>query len=463
MNEPIPAHRIRARFARALSDMYRQEVPKYGTLVDLVRRINADTLETRPELREQLDLGGDLQRLTEERHGAIRLGLPDELHSMRRLFAVMGMQPVAYYDLSEAGIPVHSTAFRPLGIDELNANPFRIFTSLLRLDLIADEALRARARQLLEQRRIFTPRVLELIETAEDRGGLDEAQAEEFVREALQTFRWHREATVDHATYRRFLDTHRLVADIVCFKGPHINHLTPRTLDIDRVQREMPDAGLDPKTILEGPPPRQHPILLRQTSFKALQEAVVFSDGTSGEHRARFGEIEQRGMALTQKGRALYDKLLEAVRREAPDAVQRPQHYYSVLEQVFRAFPDDLDTLRRERLAFFRYHPGETPAGADTLDGLVAEGALRITPITYEDFLPVSAAGIFQSNLDERETQAIHRSPNQQAFERDLGCPVNTEFEHYAGIQRASLQQSLQALGLEPAVADSLLNTLPAA
>ena len=464
MKACLPPHRIRARFARALSAMYRQEVPKYGKLVELVRRINAETLEARPELREQLDLGGDLQRLTEERHGAIRLGLPSELGTMRRLFAVMGMLPVGYYDLSEAGIPVHSTAFRPLDIDELNANPFRIFTSLLRLDLIADHDLREQARRLLDRRNIFTPRLLELIDLAERQGGLDEAESGEFVTEALHSFRWHREATVDHASYQRFLATHRLVADIVCFKGPHINHLTPRTLDIDRVQREMPAAGLDPKTILEGPPPRRHPILLRQTSFKALQEPVRFSDGAAGEHRARFGEIEQRGMALTPKGRALYDELLDRVRQAVPDAVTDPGRYYRTLQQLFAEFPDDLDSLRHRDLAYFRYHPGPEPATAsDSLDGLLAAGALRITPITYEDFLPVSAAGIFQSNLDERESQAIRRSPNQQAFEQALGCPVNSEFAHYAAIQRASLEQSLQRLGVDARRREALLQTLTGA
>jgi uncharacterized glyoxalase superfamily metalloenzyme YdcJ len=39
------------------------------------------------------------------------------------------------------------------------------------------------------------------------------------------------------------------------------------------------------------------PILLRQTSFKALTEGVRFvgDDGAPGHHTARFGEIEQRG------------------------------------------------------------------------------------------------------------------------------------------------------------------------
>ena len=52
------------------------------------------------------------------------------------------------------------------------------------------------------------------------------------------------------------------------------------------------------------------PILLRQTSFKALEEPVLFAGEHKGTHTARFGEIEQRGVALTPKGRELYDRLL---------------------------------------------------------------------------------------------------------------------------------------------------------
>jgi uncharacterized glyoxalase superfamily metalloenzyme YdcJ len=48
---------------------------------------------------------------------------------MRRLFAVMGMAPVGYYDLSVAGVPVHSTTFRPVTDAALAYNPFRVFTS----------------------------------------------------------------------------------------------------------------------------------------------------------------------------------------------------------------------------------------------------------------------------------------------------------------------------------------------
>ena len=99
-----------------------------------------------------------MDRISEERHGAIRVGTPAELAMLRRVFAVMGMYPVGYYDLSEAGVPVHSTAFRPVGDAALKINPFRVFTSLLRLDLIADTQLREEARKTLQARQIFSPR-----------------------------------------------------------------------------------------------------------------------------------------------------------------------------------------------------------------------------------------------------------------------------------------------------------------
>ena len=59
------------------------------------------------------------------------------------------------------------------------------------------------------------------------------------------------------------------------------------------------------------------PILLRQTSFRALDEQRTFRqpDGTLGEGtlRVRFGEVEQRGIALTEKGREIYDAMLAEV------------------------------------------------------------------------------------------------------------------------------------------------------
>lgn len=453
----VSADEIRSRFSRLMSDMYREEVPQYGTLVELVSDVNQAVLAQDQRLLDTLNRTHELDRLGVERHGAIRLGKAEELFTMRRIFAVMGMSPVGYYDLSVAGVPVHSTCFRPVTDEALAKNPFRVFTSLLRLELIAQPDARALAAGILAKRSIFTPRALALVAQFEHQQGLTSAQADEFVAQVRETFRWHREATVDQATYDRLHDAHRLIADVVCFKGPHINHLTPRTLDIDRVQAQMPSRGITPKDVVEGPPPRAVPILLRQTSFKALAETVAFAgqgELASGTHTARFGEIEQRGAALTPKGRALYDALLQQV-RDIGSAGNAGPDYTDRLAAAFQAFPDDLDALRQQGLAYFRYTL--TPAGLQAVaqgqaeqdwEALIVDGLVAADPLTYEDFLPVSAAGIFQSNLGGTEQKSYSANAAKAAFEDSLGAQVQDEFALYEQAQARSLAAVLEQLSL---------------
>ncbi|KAF4468769.1 DUF1338 domain [Fusarium albosuccineum] len=324
VKETVSPDAIRAMFASALSDMYRHEVPQYGTLLKLVSDINH---QRDPNLQHRVEV---------ERHGAIRLGTASELATMRRLFSVMGMHPVGYYDLTVASLPVHATCFRPLTKEALAYNPFRVFTSLLRLELIQDQELRSQAAEILSKRNIFTTRYIEAAQT------------------------------------------------------------------------EMLRYGLHAKDAIEGPPPRSFPILLRQTSFLALDEAIAFSEGaeTGGSHKARFGEIEQRGMALTPKGRRLYDDLInewrEATAKLSPGA--KPESKEDLLAKVFTKFPDNLESLRREELAYFTYKLTSNASKLSTvssIDELIDAGAIELEPITYEDFLPVSAAGIFHSNLGD--------------------------------------------------------------
>lgn len=87
--------------------------------------------------------------------------------------------------------------------------------------------------------------------------------------------------------------------------------------------------------------------------------------------RVRFGEVEARRVALTRKGRERYDA---AMATSDPAAVW------------YEYFPASDDEMASQGLAYYR---GGDPS----------------KPIVYEDFLPVSAAGIFRSNLDA-ETQA---------------------------------------------------------
>ncbi|POA42924.1 DUF1338 domain-containing protein [Pseudomonas sp. MPR-ANC1] len=449
---------IRQRFSKAMSDMYREEVPLYGALMELVEQTNRDVLSRQPDIARQLDRTGEIERLDMERHGAIRVGTATELATLARLFAVMGMQPVGYYDLTPAGVPVHSTAFRALHEEALQVSPFRVFTSLLRLELIEDPELRGFAESVLAKRSIFTPAALRLIAQAETAGGLTEAEAAEFVLQALETFRWHHSATVTAAQYQTLSAQHRLIADVVAFKGPHINHLTPRTLDIDAVQQQMPAHGITPKAVIEGPPRRQCPILLRQTSFKALDEPIAFTDQseTRGSHSARFGEIEQRGAALTPKGRALYDRLLNAARDELGDFPNEGNaaRYNALMTQHFGEFPDSVEGMRAQELAYFRYFVTEKGVAAGSLgdaslEDLLRDGYVKAEPLVYEDFLPVSAAGIFQSNLGDAAQTHYGEHSNREAFEQALGRSTIDELGLYAETQQRSLKECADILGLK--------------
>ncbi|QXH78285.1 2-oxoadipate dioxygenase/decarboxylase HglS [Pseudomonas salmasensis] len=445
---------IRKGFSKAMSDMYRDEVPLYGALLELVAETNARVLDSEPALAHHLQRTGEIQRLDMERHGAIRLGTAAELATISRLFAVMGMQPVGYYDLTPAGVPVHSTAFRAVHEHALQTSPFRVFTSLLRLELIENPDLRAFAESALAKRSIFTAEALALIEQAETQGGLNASDAEAFIRQALETFRWHHTATVTSAQYQQLSDQHRLIADVVAFKGPHINHLTPRILDIDQVQAAMPGKGITPKAVIEGPPRRQCPILLRQTSFKALDEPIAFTDA-HGSHSARFGEIEQRGVALTPKGRALYDQLLNAARDElgAFPTEANAERYVQLMEQHFHAFPDNYPQMREQGLAYFRYFVTDRGLEARrqidqprTLEGLVNAGHVAVEPLVYEDFLPVSAAGIFQSNLGDGAQSHYAGNSNRTAFEQALGRRTIDELQLYEQTQQRSMDICVETL-----------------
>ena len=481
----VPQFEIREKFSRAMSDMYKKEVPLYGDLLEIVRGINREFMAQNPGLEDEL---GSLDRVSEERHGAIRLGKPEELAVMARLFNVMGMVPVGYYDLSVANLPVHSTAFRPIDKDELARNPFRVFTSLLRMDLLDDET-RRQAEESLRDRDIFTPGVRELIRIHEAEGGLTPQQADDFIREALETFRWHSEARVSQEQYETFLKISSLLADIASFKGPHINHLTPRVLDIIALHEKMQEMGIETIPEVQGPP-AGWPILLQQTSFRALVETTRFPDGkggfVEGRHRARFGEIEQRHTALKPKGMEIYDRLTAKGKEQGAELKKQGEEVYRARYQEMLAgifdseFPARTnEELRRQDLGYFTYELTEkgrtdtaalkearatwrqeaTSGGGDAstrnrsgldsqtreiLDSLISSGFVRAVPVTYEDFLPVSAAGIFKSNLDERSGLIESgQSSNRALLEEALGKPVGDYHALYREQEEESIRQVL--------------------
>lgn len=204
----------------------------------------------------------------------------------------------------------------------------------------------------------------------------------------------------------------------MAFSGPHINHLAPRTLDIDALQAAGVQHGIPMKDVIESPPRSKCPILLRQTSFKAFQEKVCFIKGemlVQGSHTARIGEVEQRGAALTTKGRMIYDELITEAAGLPVTAAD--EETYS---RIFERFADDWEEMRSQDLCWFRDYVVdgsvsdlEILKGKDhSVEDLIRLGAVKYEPFVYEDLLPLSAAGILQSNLNTCEKGSKGSSSN---------------------------------------------------
>ncbi|GAA4962186.1 2-oxoadipate dioxygenase/decarboxylase [Kineococcus glutinatus] len=467
----VPRWALRAAFARSLSAMYGREVPAYTTLVQVATEVNADVLRSRGAAAERL---GSAARVTAERHGAIRVGTREELRQVAAVFAGFGMHPVGFYDLRDASassVPVVSTAFRPLEVEELARNPFRVFTSVLVADdrRFFDADLQTRLEAFLARRTLFPPRLLELAARAEAAGELPAGEAAEYLRLATAAFELSPEP-VDRAWYAELSRVSAVAADIGGVASTHVNHLTPRVLDIDELYRRMSERGIEMIDEIQGPPRWDGPdVLLRQTSFRALSEPRRFreADGsvTTGALRVRFGEVEARGIALTAAGRAAHDEAVAEVDRRLaaePGGVRA-----DVAARVWaERLPRSEDELDRRGFGVFTYRllPGARGAadpGASVHD-LVRAGLVVRDPVVYEDFLPRSAAGIFRSNLTDEGTKdtALAGSARDEAWMAEvLQRPVTDPVAHCAQQRHASLRALAAQLRLDATTLDPTPST----
>ncbi len=273
------------------------------------------------------------------------------------------------------------------------------------------------------------------------------------------------------------------------FMRLHFKHLSEAELDsygqgklgrgevsrqVDRLVERLHDADLDLsglkhagfKESTEGPS-EDTPVLLRQDAYKALTESVRFkeTDGSTIDavHTARFGEAEQRFYATTPSGRDLYDRCLanaEAEKEGDPGLITRDfAACEAMYAKAFVPFPKTLAELLEQKLVFGRYSP--TPAGRVAADRnaigttdineLVRLGFVRFEGLRYEDFLPVSAAGIFASNLNQygtRSTAATKPVYTEAMLEEVMGKPIIDSTTVYGGMHAEGLRRTYSELGL---------------
>ena len=543
-----------------LSNMFGKEVPLYDKALLVNKECNKAVCALLGQMYSGFTISEEqLDKTSGERHGAIRIGRPDEYRWIARFFAQFAMEPHNFYDMANVGAksqPIIATAFRSAHNPE-----HRVFSSLLLTDYF-DEKTKARIEAVLAQRTVFSDKAKQLIEKGEKQGGLDWNDANDLIREGTERiFKWTGKAR-DHSLYKELCDAgFKIAADIACFQAHHLNHLTPNTFWIDlytaamklclgempeaefrrraekaltrlttfadrdymklhfkHLSREQVEAYPSARPAADAPaklaealtkrllqsdlqlktykhagfkdftegPSWDTPVLLRQDAYKALTEPVTFTnpDGTMTEtvHTARFGEIEQRFYATTKKGRDLYDACLTAgdAQRDKNPGVAKTNfdQYESEYMAAYKPFPKTLRELVDQGLIYGRYvatAKGIAAKGSiatTDLQQLIALGFVQVEGLRYEDFLPVSAAGIFASNLSQygtKTTAAEKPKYTKARLEEVIGRRVIETDEAYAGMEAASKLDTYTALGLvgklgagEKAALEKLAQNVPA-
>ena len=532
---------MQKRLFAELSQMFGLEVPLYAKSL-LVNRCCNETICALLAARfpDFKLTAAQQEQMSGERHGAIRIGRPDEYRWVGRFFAAFGLEPHNYYDLTKLGAksqPIIATAFRS------RRNPeHRIFCSLLMTDYFAP-ATRVRLEAQLATREIFSAQAKALIEQQEHQGGLTADEATQLIQEGVQRiFKWTGRACHYELYQELCAAGFKIAADIVCFESHHLNHLTPNTLWLDlytaamrhclgelsatdfraraavvlarvaaradhdylrlhfrhlvdeeiagwksrlvpaatlaalgdklaeRLQAadlklaDWPHAGFKENT--EGPA-EDTPVLLRQDAYRALTEPVLFTEPAGAQisavHTARVGEIEQRFYATTPAGRSRYDACLTAAEAARSALPRGARADFTAADKVYAApfavFPKTLSALLEEKLVYGYYRvtaAGRRAAQAGALKimpwpELIRSGYVVVDGLRYEDFLPVSAAGIFASNLKEGGTSSTAAKPvvyPQSRLEAILGRKIIDTTLTYAGLAAESQQQVLTALGL---------------
>jgi uncharacterized glyoxalase superfamily metalloenzyme YdcJ len=215
-----------------LSRMFGQEVPLYDKSLLVNKACNQTVCALLRQKYHGFEISeAQLEKTSGERHGAIRIGKPEEYRWIAKYFAAFGLRPHNFYDMTNLGgksQPVIATAFRsPLHPEH------RVFTSLLMTDYF-DPDTKQRIESLLAPRAVFSARAQELTLKSERAGGLGWDDARALIYEGTtRIFKWTGKAR-DHRLYQELSQAgFKIAADIACFEEHHLNHLTPNTLCMD--------------------------------------------------------------------------------------------------------------------------------------------------------------------------------------------------------------------------------------
>ena len=327
----VSSTELRARFAARLSHLYGAEVPAYTTLVEVSQEVNQRVVAREGAEAERL---GSIDRVTAERHGAIRVGTPRGAGPGGPGVRRPGHVPVRVLRPARRG-----TGTGPRRLDRLPSRGTGTSwprtrsgcsprCSSPRTGGSSTPTWSGGCRASWPPASCSPPSCSPWPTSPSSTGSCPPTTRTGTSSWPPRSFALSTDP-VDRAWYTELERVSGVAADIGGVTSTHVNHLTPRVLDIDDLYASMQARGIEMIDEIQGPPRWDGPdVLLRQTSFRALAEPRTFRDpdGTlsQGSLRVRFGEVEARGIALTPAGRDRFDELV-ADGRPPPGRRSRPQ------------------------------------------------------------------------------------------------------------------------------------------
>lgn len=436
---------IRAEIVRKLLERFQAALPLYKDMMSVAHDVNNAAGEA------------EAQRLGKVMHAAIRCASSGELQQICDMFAVMGNEPVNYYDLREK-VSVESTAFRPVSSEEIGRNGFRVFCSMLSMECIAEEH-REFVQGIIARRNLFDAELTSLIRLSNEQGGLDSDQAARFVDKCVDLFTRPEEALVSLEEYTKLRDINKVAAQILISNSLAFNHLTPSVASVPQAHEEMQKRGIRSIPVWQGPVGKD--VILRQVSCLAPPVVLKFPNGdgsfTSAEYQETFVEFEERLQALTGQGRLKFEAMFADGKQRLTLSENDPgyaEHYYEVMRQSLADFPSEPSELYSQGLAYFQYEVADDSVASPgmTFAKAVEVGAVRLVAQQYEDFFGPAATNIFNSNigLEGVSNVGIAKPDSQSSFERLLGQEVVDMYDYYDAIELKSRETVAAQLGIDP-------------
>ena len=409
-------------------------MPIYREMMAIAREINSRAGES------------EAKRLGKIMHAAIRCASDEELRTIVDIFALMGSQPVNYYDLRER-VSVESTAFRPMSPEELQQNGFRVFCSRLSLDCIPAEH-QSFLEEMIARRHVFSDDFLKLIRIGKQQGGFDESQADHFVESCVNVFSRPEEALISIDEFEKLRSINKVACQILVSNALAFNHLTPSVASVPEAHEEMQARGIKTIPVWQGPVGLD--IVLRQTSCLAPAITLKFpnGDGTfvEADYQETFVEFEERLQAPTPQGRELFEEMFDRGKQALELTEGEPgyaEHYYRVMTEALAEYPSAPLELWNEGLAYFTFElapNAESATISGDFDELVDRGLVELIPQQYEDFFGPAATNIFNSNigLGGVSNVGIAKRDAQKSYEAGIGREVVNMYDYYDAIQQQS-------------------------